>query len=33
MKVEMRTTQPGAKREALNAWVNEHGDEFDNVAV
>jgi hypothetical protein len=33
MKIEMRTTLPEAEQDALDAWVNEHGDEFDTVAV
>ena len=33
VKIEMRTTLPDAEQDALEAWVNEHGDEFDTVAV
>ena len=33
MKIEMRTTLPETEQDALDAWVNEHGDEFDTVAV
>ena len=33
VKIEMRTTLPDAEQDALEAWVDEHGDEFDTVAV
>ena len=29
----MRTSLPEAEQEALEAWVDEHGAEFDNVAI
>jgi hypothetical protein len=32
-KIEMRTTLPQDEQDALEAWVNEHGAEFDSVAV
>ena len=33
MKIEMRTTLPEVEHDALEAWVYEHGSEFDTVAV
>jgi len=33
MKVEMRTTLSDVEHDALEVWVNEHGAEFDTVAV
>ncbi|HEX2785820.1 MAG TPA: hypothetical protein VHN36_19765 [Ilumatobacteraceae bacterium] len=32
-KIEMRATLPQDEQAALEAWVNEHGAEFDSVAV
>ena len=29
----MRTTLPDVEHDALELWVNEHGTEFDTVAV
>lgn len=33
MKIELRTTLPEVEQGALEAWVDEHADEFDTVAV
>jgi hypothetical protein len=32
-KIEMRTTLPEVEQDALEAWVDEHGQEFDNIAI
>ena len=29
----MRTTLPDVEHDALELWINEHGTEFDTVAV
>ena len=33
VKIEMRTTISDAEQDALEAWVYEHANEFDTVAV
>jgi hypothetical protein len=32
-KIEMRANLPKVEQDALEVWVNEHGAEFDSVAV
>jgi hypothetical protein len=32
-KIEMRTVLPELEQDALEVWVNDHGAEFDSVAV
>jgi hypothetical protein len=32
-KIEMRAVLPDVEQDALEVWVNEHGAEFDSVAI